>query len=411
MARSKNSLKDRKILIGITGGIAAYKITFLIRDLVKSGAEVQTIMTPDSKEFVTPVTISTLSKNPVLSEFNDDDTGEWYNHVELGSWADLFLIAPLTANTLAKIANGFCDNLLCATYLSAKCPVVVAPAMDEGMYLHPTTNTNLQKIKEHGVKIIDPEHGELASGLIGEGRMAEPERIFKELSDLLTFSSSKTHSTSLSKKKALVTAGPTFEAIDPVRFIGNHSSGKMGVAIANELADQGVEVDLILGPSDIEISNSKINCIRVTSADEMYKNSTKSFANADIAVLAAAVADYTPQNVSDVKIKKDNGSMTLKLAKTKDILKELGKVKSKDQLLIGFAVETDNELENAAKKLKEKNLNFIVLNSLNDDGAGFKMDTNKVTILDDDNNVQEFELKSKDDVAKDIVRKIASYYK
>ena len=411
MARSKNSLKDRKILIGITGGIAAYKIPYLIRDLIKAGAEVRTIMTPTSKEFVTPLTISTLSKNPVLSEFNDNDTGEWHNHIELGSWPDLFLIAPLTANTLAKFANGLCDNLLCATYLSAKCPVVVAPAMDEDMYLHPTTKNNLQKIKEHGVNIIDPEHGELASGLIGEGRMSEPEMIFNELELSLNLlsNSKKAPQSKLSKKKALVTAGPTFEAIDPVRFIGNHSSGKMGVAIANELADRGVAVDLILGPSDIEVSNKNINCIRVTSAAEMHQYSMDRFNDADIAVLAAAVADYTPKNVSNSKIKKANGIMTLELTKTKDILKDLGKAKTKDQLLVGFALETNNELENASKKLKEKNLNFIVLNSLNDDGAGFEFDTNKITILDDSNNVEKFELKAKIEVAKDIVDKITSY--
>ena len=396
-------LRNKNIIIGVSSSIAAYKSAFLIRLLVKQGANVKVIMTPSSLEFITPLTLSTLSKNPVLIDFVKDKTGQWNNHVELGLWADALVIAPSSANTIAKMANGSCDNLLLATYLSARCKVYIAPAMDLDMYKHPATAENLKRLKSFGNHIINPGTGELASGLNGEGRMAEPEEIvdylIKALSTSLPFS----------KKKVLVTAGPTYEAIDPVRFIGNHSSGKMGFAIAEEFAKQGADVTLICGPNNLKTSSTSINRIDVTTAEELYIASIKAFGLADIAVLSAAVADYKPAKVADQKIKKNAGTKSLELVPTKDTLAELGKLKKTNQLLIGFALETENEIENAKKKIKNKNLDFIVLNSLNDTGAGFKTDTNKITIINKHNKITEFKLKSKTEAANDIVREIQNY--
>lgn len=396
-------LKNKNILIGVTASIAAYKSAYLVRLLVKSGANVKVIMTEASTEFITPLTLSTLSKNPVLIEFTKNKQGEWNNHVELGLWADALLIAPASANTLAKMANGICDNLLLASYLSAKCPVYLAPAMDLDMYKHKSTVDNLKRLQSFGNKIIQPGTGELASGLFGEGRMAEPEEIMsfleKEFSKKLPFTS----------KSVLVTAGPTYEAIDPVRFIGNHSSGKMGFAIAEEFANQGAEVTLVCGPNNLKTINKNINRVDITSADELFNASHKAFKNADIAILSAAVADYKPSRTASQKIKKSNGTKVIDLIPTKDTLAELGKLKTKKQVLVGFALETENEIENAKLKIKKKNLDLIVLNSLKDKGAGFKTDTNKITIIDKYNKIIKFELKSKEDVAKDILKMILNY--
>jgi len=396
-------LKNKNILIGVTASIAAYKSAYLVRLLVKSGANVKVIMTEASTEFITPLTLSTLSKNPVLIEFTKNKQGEWNNHVELGLWADALLIAPASANTLAKMANGICDNLLLASYLSAKCPVYLAPAMDLDMYKHKSTVDNLKRLQSFGNKIIQPGTGELASGLFGEGRMAEPEEIVsfleKEFSKKLPFTS----------KSVLVTAGPTYEAIDPVRFIGNHSSGKMGFAIAEEFANQGAEVTLVCGPNSLKTINKNINRVDITSADELFNASQKAFKNADIAILSAAVADYKPSRTASQKIKKSHGTKVIDLIPTKDTLAELGKLKTKKQVLVGFALETENEIENAKLKIKKKNLDLIVLNSLNDRGAGFKTDTNKITIIDKYNKIIKFELKSKEDVAKDILKMILNY--
>lgn len=394
-------VKSKKVIVGITGSIAAYKSAVLVRLLVKAGAEVKVIMTPSAKDFITPLTLSTLSKNKVLSTFTNGKEGEWNNHVELGLWADMMIVAPASANTIAKMAKGLCDNILLATYLSARCKIYLAPAMDLDMYKHPSTQKNLEKLKLFGNTIINPNYGELASGLHGEGRMAEPEEIVQFISEGLK------KKLPLRNKKALVTAGPTYEAIDPVRFIGNHSSGKMGFAIAEELSEQGAEVTLICGPNSLAVKNDLIKKIDVISAEEMYNACTRIYRKMDIAVLSAAVADYTPSVVSKQKIKKqDNAVPEIALAKTKDILAELGKRKNKDQLLVGFALETNNELDNAKLKLKKKNLDFIVLNSLNDKGAGFKGDKNKITIIDKNNKTFKFELKQKQEVAKDIVKKI-----
>lgn len=404
-------LKNKNILIGITGSIAAYKTASLVRLFIKAGANVKVIMTSASTEFITPLTLSVLSKNPVLIEFTSE--GEWNNHVELGRWADLMLIAPVTANTLSKMANGICDNLLLATYLSAKCPVYFSPAMDLDMYKHPASSNNLKKLESFGNMIIPPEEGELASGLVGEGRMAEPENIFRIID---TYFSAKSGSSNpgqglLSGKKVLVTAGPTHELIDPVRFIGNHSSGKMGFAIARELADKGAKVKLICGPVNLTSNHPNISRVDVTSAEEMHIACVEHFSDIDVAIMCAAVADYTPKKTEKRKIKKSSKSRSLQLKPTKDILAELGKVKSKDQLLVGFALETDNELANAKTKLKRKNLDLIVLNSMNDNGAGFNSDTNKITIINSNNKTKHFKLKSKDEVAKDIVDAISSMIK
>ena len=390
-------LTNKKILLGVSGSIAAYKATFLVRLLIKQGAQVKVIMTNAAKDFVTPLSLSTLSKNDVLSDIAKDDS--WANHVALGRWADVMLIAPLSCNTLAKMATGLCDNLLMAVYLSATCPVIVAPAMDEDMWHHPTTKNNLQKLEVYHNKIIPVENGELASGLIGEGRMAEPEIIVKYLED---FFISKDE---LKGKIFLVTAGPTYEAIDPVRFIGNHSSGKMGIALAEELTKRGGDVTLVIGPSSEKIS-STIKVEKVTSAAEMYEACMVIFEKVDIAIMSAAVADYTPVAIANEKIKKKEEVFTIELTKTKDILKSLGEVKRKNQFLVGFALESTNEKAYALGKLKAKNADMMVLNSLKDKGAGFGINTNKITIFDKAENEYHFETKSKINVATDIVNTI-----
>lgn len=394
-------LSGKNILLGITAGIAAYKTASLVRLFIKAGAHVKVIMTPASKDFITPLTLSTLSKNPVHSSFtnDDDDNAMWNNHVELGLWADYFVIAPATANTMSKMASGTCDNLLLATYLSAKCPVYFAPAMDLDMYKHPSTLVSFEKLKSFGNVMIPATSGELASGLVGEGRMAEPEDIIAYIeNDILD-------QLPLRGKKMLITAGPTYEAIDPVRFIGNHSSGKMGFEIAKAAANLGAEVQLVTGPTHQRVSHSLITISQVTSASEMYDAAHKHFSSVDIAILSAAVADYKPKNVSDKKIKKASTTLSIELEKTKDILKSLGAIK-KHQFLVGFALETNNELEHAKGKLKSKNLNLIVLNSLNDKGAGFGGSTNKVTFITDTEQVIEHELKSKTEVAFDLMQQI-----
>ncbi|MFN3754979.1 bifunctional phosphopantothenoylcysteine decarboxylase/phosphopantothenate--cysteine ligase CoaBC [Flavobacterium sp.] len=398
-------LSGKKILLGVSGGIAAYKTATLVRLLIKAGANVQVVMTPASKDFVTPLTLSTLSKNPVHSTFynEEDENAQWNNHVELGLWADLMLIAPATANTLSKMANGNCDNLLIATYLSAKCPVYFAPAMDLDMYKHPSTVSSFNLLKQFGNLMIPAESGELASGLSGEGRMAEPENIIafleKDLESKLP----------LKGKKIMVTAGPTYEAIDPVRFIGNHSSGKMGFDIAKSAANLGAEVILISGPTDLSVSNSNINLIRVTSAQEMYEACHQYFNDIDVAICAAAVADYKPKVIAEQKIKKSEAAFTIELEKTKDILASLGQIKQ-NQYLIGFALETENEIENAKLKIQKKNLDLIVLNSLQDKGAGFGSATNKVTFIDKDFVIEPMPLKLKEAVADDIINKVISRY-
>lgn len=396
-------LRGKKIILGVCGGIAAYKTAVLTRLLVKAGAEVRVIMTPSAHQFITPLTLSSLSKNPVLTSFEKDDTGEWNNHVELGLWADAMIIAPATANTIAKIAHGICDNLLLATYLSARCPVWLAPAMDLDMLQHPATRANLEKIRSFGNTLVDPAYGELASGLMGTGRMAEPEDILRQVEFFLKGSEK------LKGKRVLVTAGPTYEAIDPVRFIGNHSSGKMGFAIAEELAREGATVNLVSGPTDQHANHPGITVKHVISAEEMYQACTAVFNETDITVLAAAVADYRPAVRATEKIKK-NGSMTLELTKTHDIAASLGKLKHNDQFVVGFALETEQEQENALKKLESKNFDLIVLNSLKDEGAGFGHDTNKITIIDRDHKITSFALKEKKAVAKDIVQTIIQKY-
>lgn len=390
-------LKGKKILLGITGSIAAYKSAVLVRLLIKAGAEVKVIMTPAAANFVGPLTLSTLSKNQVLSELSQNDS--WANHVMLGRWADLMLIAPLSCNTLSKMASGACDNLLMAVYLSATCPVVAAPAMDEDMWKHPATKQNIEKIISFGNKVIPVGNGELASGLSGDGRMAEPEDIVKWLSDFFF------RTQEFAGKKILVTAGPTYEAIDPVRFIGNHSSGKMGIAIAEEFLKRGATVTLVTGPVSQPI-NKSIQSIRIRSAAEMYEACMDLFPGVDIAVMSAAVADYTILNPAPEKIKKKTESLTIELTKTRDILKALGERKQKKQLLVGFALETNNEKDNALKKLHSKNADMIVLNSLNDAGAGFGHNTNKITIFDKAGNEYSFDTKSKTAVAEDIVNTI-----
>ncbi|WP_077402698.1 bifunctional phosphopantothenoylcysteine decarboxylase/phosphopantothenate--cysteine ligase CoaBC [Cellulophaga omnivescoria] len=395
-------LGGKNILLGITGGIAAYKTTFLVRLLIKAGANVKIILTDSASSFVSPLTLATLSKNPVLTSFVSEDKEEgtsWNNHVEMGLWADIMVIAPATANTLSKMANGVCDNLLLATYLSAKCPVFFAPAMDLDMYKHPSTLGSFSKLNSFGNIIIPAGSGELASGLHGEGRMAEPEEIVKHLKQFLN------SGLPLSGKKVVITAGPTYEAIDPVRFIGNHSSGKMGYELALAAANKGAKVVLVSGPSHLTISHDNVTLVRVKSADEMYTEVHKHYAKVDIAICAAAVADYKPKTIADQKIKKNDAEMQITLVKNKDILFSLGEQKE-HQFLVGFALETQNEIENATKKLKKKNLDIIVLNSLNDKGAGFGKSTNKIAIIDKKLNIKTFELKSKADVALDIVNEI-----
>jgi phosphopantothenoylcysteine decarboxylase/phosphopantothenate--cysteine ligase len=393
-------LTNKNILLGVCGSIASYKSAALTRLLVKANANVRIVMTSDACNFITPLTLSTLSKNPVLTEYFDPKTGSWNNHVELGLWADTMIIAPATANTLAKFANGICDNLLSAVYLSAKCPVYFAPAMDLDMWKHPATQKNISSLLSYGNFMINPTYGELASGLTGEGRMAEPEEIIAFLGDDLK------KKLPLTGKKALVTAGPTYEAIDPVRFIGNHSSGKMGYAIAEELSALGANVTLISGPSSLKLSDKNINRIDVTSAEEMLEASLSNFPGTDISILSAAVADYRPKEVSTLKIKKDSSEFGLELVKTSDILATLGQKKKAGQILVGFALETDNEVANAIKKLENKNLDFIVLNSLNDEGGAFKNDNNKIMIIDRNQNMESFDLKPKNEVAADICKKV-----
>jgi len=394
-------LSGKNILLGVTGGIAAYKSAFLVRLFVKKGATVKVVMTPSAKEFVTPLTLSTLSKNEVFSSFTDEenDSAQWNNHVELGLWADLFIVAPATANTLSKMAQGTCDNLLLAVYLSAKCPVYYAPAMDLDMYKHPSTKATFESLNSFGNIQIPAESGDLASGLVGQGRMAEPENIVSFIEDHLL------QKLPLRNKKILITAGPTYEAIDPVRFIGNHSSGKMGYAIAEAAANLGAEVFLVSGPVNLELTNDRIKVIGVTSAAEMYTVVHAHFETSAIAIFSAAVADYRPKEVGVQKIKKKDDELTLRLSRTKDILASVGAIKT-TQFLVGFALETQNEVENAKLKLKKKNLDLIVLNSLNDKGAGFKGDTNKVTLITKDNKTIPFAVKPKTEVAKDILEHI-----
>ena len=389
-------LTGKKILLGITGSIAAYKAPLIVRQLVKAGIEVRVVMTPSSKDFVSSVTLSTLSKNKVLTDLFDEES--WANHVELGRWADLMLIAPLSCNTLAKMANGQCDNLLLAVYLSATCPVMVAPAMDEDMWLHPATKNNLEKIIANNCQVLDVGVGELASGLMGPGRMAEPEEILEAIDAFFS------KQNQLKGKKALVTAGPTYEAIDPVRFIGNHSSGKMGYALAEELAARGASVTLVSGPVSIQAKNKNIKLVQVVSAAQMLQSCQSE--DYDIAVMAAAVADYTPGKFSSEKIKKTGSEMMVSLKKTEDILATLGKKKTNGQVLIGFALETNNETAHAQKKLAEKGADMIVLNSLQDKGAGFGHDTNKVTLFFKNGEHKEIPLQSKSGVAKKIVDSI-----
>lgn len=392
-------LKDKKIILGVCGSIAAYKSAVLTRLLVKEGAHVKVIMTPSAKDFITPLTLSTLSKNPVLSEFARDKTGQWNNHVELGLWADALVIAPASANTLAKMANGLCDNLLLAVYLSARCPVFIAPAMDLDMLQHPSTQRNLKVVNAAGNRIIDTEFGELASGLTGQGRMAEPETILEQLNTFFHAGQA------LSGKKVLVTAGPTHEAIDPVRFISNHSSGKMGFAIAEALANHGAEVNLVTGPTQQHTQHPRIRVKHVTSAKEMLDSCSEYFDGSDITVLSAAVADYKPVEAALQKIKKKDEVLNLALTRTDDIAATLGKRKQNGQVIVGFALETEEEEGNALKKLQSKNFDLIVLNSLNDAGAGFGHDTNKITIMDGKKK-STFDLKSKKNVAADIVQAI-----
>lgn len=392
-------LSGKKILLGVSGSIAAYKSAVLTRLLIKSGAEVKVVMTPSAHEFITPLTLATLSKNPVFTTFSKDESGQWNNHVELGLWADAILLAPATANTLAKMATGICDNLLMAVYLSARCPVFFAPAMDLDMLQHPSTKNNIGKLISWGNYQINPNHGELASGLVGTGRMAEPEEIVNHLNHFFTAGP-------LAGKKALVTAGPTYEAIDPVRFIGNHSTGKMGFAIAEELSLQGAKVTVVTGPTNVKVQTKGIDVVPVISAEEMYQACVERFSSADIIVLSAAVADYKPAKAAGQKIKKTDQALTLELVNTQDIAAELGKLKKNGQIIVGFALETENERANAEKKLASKKFDLIVLNSLQDAGAGFGHDTNKITLIDRHKNVKEFNLKSKKEVAGDIVTAI-----
>jgi phosphopantothenoylcysteine decarboxylase/phosphopantothenate--cysteine ligase len=399
-------LQGKKIVLGICGSIAAYKTTFLVRLLIKEGAEVQVIQTNASKDFVTPISLATLSKKPVYSDFTKNEMGEWVNHVDLGIWADLILIAPASANTIAKMAHGICDNLLTAVYLSAKCQTVVAPAMDLDMYVHPTTKENLAKLANHKVSIIEAEDGELASGLVGVGRMAEPEHIISFLK-----SHFKSPAKLLSGKKVLITSGPTFEAIDPVRFIGNHSSGKMGLALAEEALKMGAEVEVISGPTSHVQYSRDIKITKVISADEMLQATRHKFSSADIAIFAAAVADYRPMEAAPQKIKKSEETLTINLVKNKDIALEMSALKKPTQITVGFALETENEEQNAKDKLNKKKFDILVLNSLNHEGAGFAGNTNKVTIFTNDNKRQEFELKSKQEVAADIFAAIVSKLK
>lgn len=392
-------LSGKKIILGITGSIAAYKAAMLARLFVKNGAEVKIIMTPLAKEFITPVTLATLSRNTVLCDFFNYDDGNWNSHVDLGLWADLFIIAPATANTMAKMVNGICDNLLLTTYLSVRCDVMLAPAMDLDMFKHPATLKNIEVLESRGNVIVEPASGELASGLEGKGRMEEPELILEAVAKHFSKKASF-------QKKVLVTAGPTYENIDPVRYIGNYSSGKMGFAIAEELANNGAEVLLVAGPVNMEITHSSIKRINVTSALEMHNACLENFKDCDGAIMTAAVADYRPEMVAPAKMKSDSNELTIKLVSNPDIAASLGEMKKENQFLVGFALETDNEKNNAIGKIKKKNFDFIVLNSLKNEGAGFRHDTNKITIIDSKGEQTDYELKTKKEVAFDIVNKL-----
>ena len=399
-------MQGKKILLGVSGSISAYKSALLVRLLVKAGAEVQVIMTESATGFITPLTLATLSKRPVLSTFTDSDTGTWNNHVELGLWADALVIAPASARTLARCAHALCDDLLSAVYLSAKCPVFFAPAMDLDMYRHPATLDNLRRLESFGNQIIKAEFGELASGLVGEGRLAEPETIFSVISDELrvkSISENLLYTLNYSLITVLITAGPTQEAIDPVRFISNHSTGKMGYAIARAFAEAGATVILVSGPTALPLPHPAVRRVDVTSAQQMYEAANREFATADVVILSAAVADYTPAHPADQKIKKKEATFSIELSKTVDIAATLGQQKRAGQVLVGFALETNDEMENARKKLISKNLDLIVLNSLRDVGAGFGHDTNKITVIDRDGPVHEFDLKLKDELARDLL--------
>ena len=399
-------LKGKHIILGITGSIAAYKAAYIIRALVKKGAEVQVVITPAGKEFITPITLSALSSNPVISEFFSNRDGSWHSHVDLGLWADAMLIAPATASTIGKMANGIADNMLVTTYLSCKAPVFIAPAMDLDMFAHPSTQQNLDRLRSFGNHIIEPAEGELASHLVGKGRMEEPDKIIAVLEE---FFASRT---ALEKKKIVITAGPTYEKIDPVRFIGNYSSGKMGFALAEACAQQGAEVTLIAGPVSLTTTHPNIQRIDVESAEEMYQAAMTAFPEADAGILCAAVADYRPEIQAGEKIKRESkGEMMLHLIPNKDIAASLGAIKREGQVLVGFALETNNEATNAESKLKRKNLDFIVLNSLRDAGAGFRCDTNKISIIDRQGETTGYPLKSKQGVAADIVNKLATLLK
>lgn len=398
------SLKGKQIVLGITGSIAAYKACVLIRELIKAGAEVQAVMTPSAKEFITPLTISTLTHKPVISEFFDRRDGSWHSHVDIGLWADAMIIAPATASSIAKMANGVADNMLITTYLSMRAPVFVAPAMDVDMFSHTATQKNIKTLRSYGNIIIEPETGELASGLEGKGRMEEPAVIAKSLEAYFKSQNQ------LKGKRVLITAGPTYEKIDPVRFIGNYSSGKMGYALAEECAERGAEVELVSGPVSINLNRANIHITKVESAAQMYAAAVNAFPKTDIAILCAAVADFTPRETKDVKIKREKGDMAIQLVPTKDIAAELGRMKKESQFMVGFALETNDETNNAINKLKAKKLDFIVLNSLNDKGAGFSVDTNKITIISDTSKY-EYSLKPKREVAKDIIDKICELYK
>ena len=398
------SLKGKRIVLGITGSIAAYKACVLIRELIKAGAEVQAVMTPSAKEFITPLTISTLTHKPVISEFFDRRDGSWHSHVDIGLWADAMIIAPATASSIAKMANGVADNMLITTYLSMRAPVFVAPAMDVDMFSHTATQKNIKTLRSYGNIIIEPETGELASGLEGKGRMEEPAVIAKSLEAYFKSQNQ------LKGKRVLITAGPTYEKIDPVRFIGNYSSGKMGYALAEECAERGAEVELVSGPVSINLNRANMHITKVESAAQMYAAAVNAFPKTDIAILCAAVADFTPRETKDVKIKREKGDMAIQLVPTKDIAAELGRMKKESQFMVGFALETNDETNNAINKLKAKKLDFIVLNSLNDKGAGFSVDTNKITIISDTSKY-EYPLKPKREVAKDIIDKICELYK
>ncbi len=398
-------MKDKKIIVGVTGGIAAYKTASLVREIVKRGGEVRVVMTPMAKQFITPLTLATLSKNPIAVDFFDPENGQWNSHVSLGLWADAMIIAPATANTLAKMANGIADNLLLTTYLSAKCPVFVAPSMDLDMNAHPATQNNIALLVSRGVHVIDATSGELASGLIGKGRMAEPEYIADCLSSYFVEVDNLSEKDELKGIKVMLTAGPTYEKIDPVRFIGNYSSGKMGYAIAEELAQRGAMVELISGPVKLSIKHANITVTKVESANDMYNACCEIFPTCNVGIMCAAVADYTPAEKADQKIKR-KGDMTITLKPTQDIAAAMGNMKREEQVLVGFALETTDEHINATGKLERKNLDFIVLNSLKDKGAGFMHDTNKITIIEKTGSVTNYDLKPKTAVAKDIVDKI-----